>query len=271
MCIDISSLGTGVCASWKPELRLAAWSAAVVLLAYPHCQLAAQSADADTRTFDAASVKPAKGGVNRDTKFVHIRINPVSLSVGEATLRGLIAEAYEVNQYQIVDAPDWFDTEFFNVNGRTASATSSTQLRMMLRQLLADRFKFTFHHETRLLPVYALRAKKAAASPAHTTEKERSPGAGFKPMHFKDAAALCKMLSLFASDLPVLDETGAPKDRDFSVDLTAYMQVADLRAHKPPGLILLEAVEDQLGFKLVSVKAPVDTFVVDRAERPSEN
>jgi uncharacterized protein (TIGR03435 family) len=37
------------------------------------------------------------------------------------------------------------------------------------------------------------------------------------------------------------------------------------------GPAMFTAIQDQLGFKLESTKAPVDELVIDHLERPSEN
>jgi uncharacterized protein (TIGR03435 family) len=44
---------------------------------------------------------------------------------------------------------------------------------------------------------------------------------------------------------------------------------ADSNADAPPDIYL--AFQQQLGLKLESTKAPVDLFVIDHVEKPSEN
>jgi uncharacterized protein (TIGR03435 family) len=76
-------------------------------------------------------------------------------------------------------------------------------------------------------------------------------------------------------DRPVLDRTGLSGTFDFVLEWTP--QTNDL---VPPGLTVqpdeggptfLEALQDQLGLKLVSQTGPVDVFVVDHIEQPLQN
>jgi uncharacterized protein (TIGR03435 family) len=47
-------------------------------------------------------------------------------------------------------------------------------------------------------------------------------------------------------------------------DITSLMSIS-------PGSFLFAAVKEQLGLKLQSEKGPVDVFIIQRAEKPSEN
>src|SRR5262245_14648491 len=73
-------------------------------------------------------------------------------------LHPVFALAYNVALSQgrgaIVGAPDWFDSDRFNIEAKAAGDPPREQMVLMLQSLLADRFKLTVHHETRQLPVY---------------------------------------------------------------------------------------------------------------------
>jgi uncharacterized protein (TIGR03435 family) len=86
------------------------------------------------------------------------------------TLRMLVQQAYQVQEFQIADGPDWMDSERFDIiaNEPASWATSVAagpvapgpgQPRprdLMLRALLDERFNLSVHKETRERPVYAL-------------------------------------------------------------------------------------------------------------------
>jgi uncharacterized protein (TIGR03435 family) len=80
-------------------------------------------------------------------------------------------------------------------------------------------------------------------------------------------------------DRPVVDQTGLTGRWDFTLKWTPdEFQFGGLgvrvptptnAADAPPDLFT--AVQEQLGLKLDSTKAPAEVFVVDRVEKPSEN
>ena len=120
------------------------------------------------RTFDVASVKPAAGtrGESRTT------IDPGRIHYPAIALKGLLINAYDVRDFQIV-GPGWLSTETFQVDATMPPDTTKAQLREMFQNLLAERFKLTLHHETKELPIYGLvvskngpKFRESAADPA---------------------------------------------------------------------------------------------------------
>jgi uncharacterized protein (TIGR03435 family) len=80
------------------------------------------------------------------------------------SLGGLIRSAYQVQEFQIVNGPDWIDSTKFDIVAtepenvaRPAPGTPGPgPQQLMLRALLEERFGLAVHKETRELPVYAL-------------------------------------------------------------------------------------------------------------------
>ncbi len=77
-------------------------------------------------------------------------------------------------------------------------------------------------------------------------------------------------------DLPVLDMTGLTGVYDLTLDwVPETRQSSDSKAvasDSPSGPALPEAVQEQLGLKLETRKAPLQIVVVDHAEKvPTEN
>jgi uncharacterized protein (TIGR03435 family) len=80
---------------------------------------------------------------------------------------------------------------------------------------------------------------------------------------------LATQLSGSGTDRPVLDKTGLTGTYDYTLKWTPE------RDGVPPpdsnGVTLPIAVQEQLGLKLESQKAPIEILVIDHAEKPSAN
>ena len=76
-----------------------------------------------------------------------------------------------------------------------------------------------------------------------------------------------------SANRPVIDRTGLSGAYDLTLDTVFYsVEVAPNRAEPDlPSTSLVEALRDQLGLKLESTKAPVQTLVIDHVEKPFEN
>ena len=70
-------------------------------------------------------------------------------------------------------------------------------------------------------------------------------------------------------DRPVLDDTRLTGKYDFQLNLT--MEPGGNPATGTGGESVFTAIEDQLGLKLESRKAPIGILVIDHVERPSAN
>jgi uncharacterized protein (TIGR03435 family) len=105
---------------------------------------------ADAPVFEAASIRPAADTGRRGGRGTPGRFTGFNLPA-----RQLIRQAYDINDAQIVGGPDWIATQGFDINA-TAGDQPPVQMRFMMQTLLRDRFKLTFHTETRELPIYAL-------------------------------------------------------------------------------------------------------------------
>jgi uncharacterized protein (TIGR03435 family) len=225
--------------------------------------------------FDVASVKPnltSRGGGegSRREKVDH---SPGSLNMQNVSFSSAVQWAYSVKEYQ-VSGPDWLASERYDVVAKAADAAPEAQLRLMLQALLADRFKLAMHRETRTLPVYELLVGKNGPK----FQKTQSEGESlFQPSN-KMTITIARMPMAQFMDflsqplrMPVLDKTGLKGRYDFKLDASAY-----LASGKPPeggeSELVLALVQEQLGLKLESKKAPIDMIVVDHAEKvPSEN
>jgi Protein of unknown function (DUF3738) len=119
------------------------------------------AADADP-SFEVATIKPNNSGV---AIMQDLRIVGRNFVTRNSSLGDLIAFAYKVQVKQIVGAPDWLNQERYDLTAVPSGdgAPSMTQVGMMVQRLLEDRFKLTFHHETREMPAYVLTVAKSGS------------------------------------------------------------------------------------------------------------
>ena len=260
-----------------------------------------------TLAFETASVKPNRSGAEER----RIRLDPRggSLTVVNLQLRELITFAYQIQSFQLEGGPDWIASDRFDIVARPEREVPSTggqdPLRMMLRTLLADRFKLVMHKETKELPIFELVvaredgrlgpqlrraavdcAAQAAAARAGTPPPASSgpPGPGscgttLNPVRVRGGgttlAVLASLLEGPARRL-VVDRTGLTGTWDFEANYTPD------RSQLPPGVelpssvdpngpSLFTALEEQLGLKLRPARGPVEVLVIDSVQQPTPN
>jgi uncharacterized protein (TIGR03435 family) len=103
--------------------------------------------------FQAVSVKQNVSGImiNR----VDVR-SPGRFTATNVPAAELVRFAYGLEDFEIVGAPRWLETDRFDVVASSGGDATVDQKRAMLRQVLQDRFSLSAHTETRPLPTYTL-------------------------------------------------------------------------------------------------------------------
>ena len=235
---------------------------AIGVFVFPVCAVFAQTA-AGPPEFAVASVKPSRSELGRDANS-RISIGPAGIGGRNVTVKHLIAEAYGVRPYQVTGGPRWLDTGEYDIDAKADGPTTGELAALMLRGLLTERFRLSLHRETRELRVYDLVADKRGPKIRAATDGENPPataGATGPRSFHGDMQQFADLRPGRASGapVPVLDKTGLPGIYDFSVDLKP--EAADVLA------LWQGVLQDQLGLKLESRKAPVEVLVIDRVER----
>jgi len=224
-----------------------------------------------------------------------------------ATLKMLIGIAYRRQQFQISGGPSWIGSERFDVEGKAEDPKASyDDLRLMLQSLLEDRFKLKIHRATKVSSVYALvvdkggsKIKLSADQISPEVNGPSLPGAGPNRGAIRIGAGNlighATTLSLFTTmlsqrmDRLVVDRTNLSGRFDLQLHWTPSLsespfdpggnriatEIIDMSgktlAPDPNGPSIFTAVQEQLGLKLESAKAPVEVLVIDHVERPSGN
>ena len=187
------------------------------------------------------------------------------------TLKRLTAMAWDVDDSLVTGGPNWLDSESYDINAKiSAPKWTAADLRHMVQSLLADRFRLAVHRETRQVAGYALVTAKGGSKMA--VAKGNDDGADFST-HNTHLKATNVTMDGFARRLSrnrdigkvVIDKTGLKGSFDFELDWAPAQAESD----DHPGIFT--AIQEQLGLRLESAKAPIDVVVIDRAEKPSEN
>lgn len=235
--------------------------------------------------FEVATIKPTENGPKtpRFTKFDGTN----RFVVRDYNLKLLIAAAYNMNPKTISGGPAWTESDYYDILALTPGQTrpSRDEQMAMLRKLLEDRFKLTFHREQKEFSIYALEIAKDGPKLAATTFSPSDPSSVGPGMVYPQKIVMparnatmddfASLLQRAVLDRPVVDMTGLTGRYDFSLewapDETQFggeLPAASADAPSPP---LFEAVQQQLGLKLEARKGPVSAIVIDQVEHPSPN
>ena len=277
--------------------------------------------------FEVADIKPSAP----DNLGTRMMMQPGGrVNISGATLKMLLQQIWRntdnvyLTDDMIVGAPKSMENDRYDilakapiapatpgVTGPSGSPQDIDTLWVMLRSLLADRFKLAYHTEERPLPAYKLVAAKPKmkqADPSKRTGCREGVALNAKDPRVDhpilDRLLLCQNITMaeFASRLlsiangyfqsPVVDATGLEGRWDFSVSFSnpAMVQISAAGAGRagdagqaagaslpvapePNGAIsFFDAVENQLGLKLVRETRPLPVLVIDHVEpKPTEN
>lgn len=165
----------------------------------------------------------------------------------------------------------------------------------MLRGLLVDQFELKTHTENREVTVYALTVGSGKPKLTKAEDSERvgckpdadapkpvnkmGPMLGCKNTTMAELAQLVQQSAQAYIDHPVVDATGLDGGWNFAIGWTPRAQLQAqpgpnaeqpagglVQASDPDGISLFEAVEKELGLKLVKQKRSIPVIVVDHVD-----
>jgi uncharacterized protein (TIGR03435 family) len=220
------------------------------------------------------------------------------------SLRTMITYAYRITGYQLVGGPGWTDGDRFDLLAKmdgpperiVPGSLQPDTAQIALQALLADRFKLKLHRERRELDVYALTmVKPGTAGPglmpstsdcnalAELARQGKTPppspplpsGATACSMLLNDGGVLrfdgfgmaqVANILIGQAGRMLVDRTNLPGNWQFVLRFSPDISGAD-----PSLPSLFTALQEQLGLKLESTKAPIEVTVIDAAEHPTED
>lgn len=245
-------------------------------------------------SFEVADVQVSKPGGKPNGDF----LPGGKLLLQYLTMKEMITAAWDLRDDYVTGGPAWLNSEHYDIVAKAAATTPEKDLRLMLQNLLIERFKLEIHHDKKVMPVYALvagkkgaRLKEPAADDAVKpsckiqTPQQRTDGLILRTFACKKTGMdeLTNMLPRIAAayiDLPVVNLTELKGSYDFTLEWTPRRGVRGAAgpagdaptAPDPDALTIFDAVQSQLGLKLEQRKVPMDIVVIDKVERvPIDN
>lgn len=268
---------------------------------------------AKSPTFEVASVRRVDGKPGDAGFKVTVRGGPGTSDPGMViyTNQNLLSMVYfAYNQYVDATTPAWIGTEHYDISATIPPGTSLADFRLMLQNLLAERFHMVVHHETRNYNGYDLLVAKGGPKMKTSTEEDsvaadRSAAeqvasgpllsgnldakgypqllrAGITTAPIKNTIAfhlmaraqtLSELIEVLKNFLgsPIVDKTGLSGRYDCTLDFLRGAPIGGVEEGNDLIPYIPLAV-DALGLKMVPVKVPVDILIVDSAEKiPTEN
>ena len=241
-----------------------------------------------------------------------LRMQPSGrVEISGMTIKQLMQQAWGIQADSIVNAPKWMDTDRYSIVAKVPSngpvyapntPIDTDTVFAMVRTLLADRFKLAVHFEDRPMTAYTLTAPKPKLKKADPASRTKWINANSGPILLNAASApsttlkfqnmsmaqLAEKLSAFAGTYihsPVIDATGLEGGYDFTLTFSPIAPAMLANLSRPPaadptgaaadpigGVTIFEAVDKQLGLKLVEQKRPVRVLVIDHIDdKPDDN
>jgi uncharacterized protein (TIGR03435 family) len=228
------------------------------------------------QSFEVVSIKPNRSG---GAESVYQPVIGGRLTVSNVTLKELIKAAYHVAESQISGGPRWMESERFDINAKADRDVSLQEALQMLQTVLTDRFKLESHRETRNVTAYAL---STANSPPKLTAAQAGGESGLKATPIEgqkrtlqvvaNSMTMQHLADVLGSQLhaPVIDRTGLTGAFDFAFTLEPPSDPTTAASQDLDSSIIT-ALQEQLGLKLETTKAPGEFLIIDHLERPTEN
>lgn len=215
------------------------------------------------------------------------------------TVQTLIAMAWGVEPSLVLGGPGWIKSERYTLDARTDDdlarilntvdrGTNQKIQAQLLQSMLAERFHLKLHQESRPMPVLFLDVSKKglkmqeAASFAEAHDKNGNTqnlgsnkhyGYGQFTAERVRIKELITYLELQYQQV-IIDRTNLAGAYNFKLSWTPDEAKTDAKSAFAPenqSPTLSVALEEQLGLKLTTGKAPVHVLVIDNVGKPSEN
>jgi uncharacterized protein (TIGR03435 family) len=247
--------------------------------------------------FDVASIRPSGDRSGQPGGWIGTRLTGGTFEARGISLIGLVGFAYtngSPKPQMVSGGKGWMDSQNWDIEAKTddpsfeklSDAERVNRMRPMMQALLQERFHLKLHTELRSTPVYVLlqakggaKVKEVPAPPevegdsmeAWQRYQKENPGKPF-PGGMSCTGDRCTATAMkisgiigqvqFAShaNRTVIDETG----------LKGYYDISFPMPRTDDDDAMAE-IEEALGMKFEARKVDLTTWVVDSADKPSDN
>jgi uncharacterized protein (TIGR03435 family) len=258
--------------------------------------------DALGPAFEVATVKPSSKDGAGPGGWVGTRLMPSGrLAVRSMSVESLVYFAYITRPAigKVLGGPSWVHSDRFDIEAKVdddqmngwdklSDADRHVRIQPMMRTLLSQRFHLKLHTEMRETQVYVLVQAKGGSKLKQVVKPEELEGDGdvaqramrFMNDHPGQAApgsimctgggctghaiemtsAVGQLAGSARADLMVIDQTGLTGLYDFSYTIS----------HEEGALTPMQQIEDQLGLRFEIRKVPIKTYIIDSAEKPTQ-
>ncbi len=282
------AVGAGVCV-----VAMAALSTGVVMARVQPIRFAGEAqlrhTDGPLPRFEVATIKPSSDDGSKGTDLR----GPAAMVMHNFTVKDMLQMAYGIrSDNQMEGVSGWMTSQRFDIEAKLSDEEVAAEQKMpfpqrpdrwalMMQALLLDRFHLKTSETTKDAPVYELvvakggQKLKPSAVEGDPAKPGRNPLQG-RPGKMEGAAIPVSAMTEVLGRQPelgrmVVDKTGLTGLYDWTLTWTPANAEPGTTLPDPNAPGLFAALEEQLGLKLVSAKAPVQVLVVEHVERPTEN
>ena len=242
-------------------------------------------------SFEAADVHSSPKNPNPNVRSLGASARGGRYQFKNATMVDLISNAYGVEPEKVVGGPFWLETDRFDILAKAPTSVTAANTKLMLRSLLADRFKLVIHSQETPMKVWAMIAVNAGkpgpqlkeakgGGPTNCNGQPNGPNTTLTCVNVSMAFLTefvrrqidplsGALLLLQPGSITIVDLTEFQGNWDLQLTWT---NPAGMAAAGKDAIALRDAFEKQLGIKLEQQMRPIATLVVDSVNRkPTDN
>ena len=189
------------------------------------------------------------------------------VTITNTSVRDMLRYFYDVPDFAISGAPEWFTSERYDITAQAAGNPSRDALKQMMRTMLAEQLQLVVHQEARSVPVFVLRQTRADGSlgpnlvPAKANCEVGGTAACPHDLSSGSYAAIAMPMARIVRTLAEL--AGRPV-----IDRTNLSGLYDVKlTWSPRPSTFLAAVREQLGLELEPKDEAAQVLVIDSVGR----